>query len=587
MVELLKSEIQPLVEGALAQLGGDASLVVRMLQPAREADQGDLSLPCFPFAKTLGAAPATIAEQLKDKIGTHPAIGEVNAVNGYLNIRASPTWLASSLLNGAVRYGNTGSRREVLIEHTSANPNGPFHVGRARNAILGDTLVRLHRLWGDSVTAEYYVDDMGKQVAVLAWALENMSAGDVEQLLSDREPANPQWANKADHQRVRWYQAAQLLRKESDESESIEKTIGELVHASEHGDEAVLDAFQAAYQPVLDGMLETLGRLGIVFDRFTKESVFVTNGDVANLMERLGSLEINGVADNGAQFLDLGQRGLKGKTEFFYRRGDGSSLYATRDIAYHQWKWTQCNELINVLGEDHKLQAQQVGLTLEELGERRPEVMFYSFIKLPEGKMSTRRGNVVFMDDLLEEAQAHAVEVLKERRPDLDEASMTAIAEAVGTSAVRFNIISVSPEKGFTFRWEDALSFEAGSAPFVMYSHTRACSIHRKVMEADASIGDSRTTPPIPETMPDGLVQLLRVLAVHDDRLAKVVREHRPNLYAEYMLQLSTAYNSFYRDCYIIDEGNVNAFYYAISELARTTLREGMEGLGIVPLETM
>ena len=560
---------------------------MRMLQAAREADQGDLSLPCFPFAKTLGAAPATIAEQLKDKIGTHPAIGEVNAVNGYLNIRASPTWLASSLLNGAVRYGNTGSRREVLIEHTSANPNGPFHVGRARNAILGDTLVRLHRLWGDSVTAEYYVDDMGKQVAVLAWALENMSAGDVEQLLSDREPANPQWANKADHQRVRWYQAAQLLRKESDESESIEKTIGELVHASEHGDEAVLDAFQAAYQPVLDGMLETLGRLGIVFDRFTKESVFVTNGDVANLMERLGSLEINGVADNGAQFLDLGQRGLKGKTEFFYRRGDGSSLYATRDIAYHQWKWTQCNELINVLGEDHKLQAQQVGLTLEELGERRPEVMFYSFIKLPEGKMSTRRGNVVFMDDLLEEAQAHAVEVLKERRPDLDEASMTAIAEAVGTSAVRFNIISVSPEKGFTFRWEDALSFEAGSAPFVMYSHTRACSIHRKVMEADASIGDSRTTPPIPETMPDGLVQLLRVLAVHDDRLAKVVREHRPNLYAEYMLQLSTAYNSFYRDCYIIDEGNVNAFYYAISELARTTLREGMEGLGIVPLETM
>ena len=123
--------------------------------------------------------------------------------------------------------------------------------------------------------------------------------------------------------------------------------------------------------------------------------------------------------ENGAQFLDLGQRGLKGKTEFFYRRGDGSSLYATRDIAYHRWKWTQCNELINVLGEDHRLQAQQVGLTLEELGERRPEVMFYSFIKLPEGKMSTRRGNVVFMDDLLEEAHAHAVEVLKERRPDL------------------------------------------------------------------------------------------------------------------------------------------------------------------------
>jgi len=586
-VDLLKNEILPLVEQAAEGLGLDASMISRVLQPARELDQGDLSLPCFPFAKTLGMAPASIAEQLAEAIPPHPSLESITAVNGYLNLRASPAWLAQQLLAGHHRISRD-ERREVLIEHTSANPNGPFHVGRARNAILGDTLVRLHRLWGDTVTAEYYVDDMGKQVAVLAWALENMTADEVEALLADREAANPQWVDKADHQRVRWYQAAQRRRKDDAAAEQIEKDIGTLVHASEHGDEAVLRSFEEAYQPVLDGMLETLGRLGIHFDRFTKESLFVINGDVAKLMEELGDLEINGVADNGAQFLDLGQRGLKGKTEFFYRRGDGSSLYATRDIAYHRWKWTQCNELINVLGEDHKLQAQQVGLTLEELGERRPEVMFYSFIKLPEGKMSTRRGNVVFMDDLLEEAQAHAIEVLKERRPDLDDASMKTIAESVGTSAVRFNIISVSPEKGFTFRWEDALSFEAGSAPFIMYSHTRACSIQSNV---EALVGtdhlpDVVSTPEGP-AMPAGLVQLLRTLAVHDDRLEKVVREHRPNLFAEYMLHLATAYNSFYRDCYIIEDGNVNAFYYAVSELARTTLKAGMEGLGVVPLTSM
>ena len=586
-MDLLKNEILPLVEQAAESMELDAGLIARVLQPARELDQGDLSLPCFPFAKTLGMAPAAIAEQLAASIPAHPSLESINAVNGYLNFRASPAWLAQQLLEGRHR-STSNARREVLIEHTSANPNGPFHVGRARNAILGDTLVRLHRLWGDTVTAEYYVDDMGKQVAVLAWALENMTTEEVETLLADREAANPQWSNKADHQRVRWYQAAQLRRKDDPSAEDIEKAIGTLVHASEHGDEAVLRSFENAYQPVLDGMLETLGRLGIHFDRFTKESLFVINGDVAELMEELGGLEINGVAENGAQYLDLGQRGLKGKTEFFYRRGDGSSLYATRDIAYHRWKWTQCNELINVLGEDHKLQAQQVGLTLEELGERRPEVMFYSFIKLPEGKMSTRRGNVVFMDDLLEEAQAHAIEVLKERRPDLDNASMKTIAEAVGTSAVRFNIISVSPEKGFTFRWEDALSFEAGSAPFIMYSHTRACSIQSKV---EALVGkeflSDAVAAPAGDAMPEGLIQLLRTLAVHDDRLEKVVREHRPNLFAEYMLHLATAYNSFYRDCYIIEDGEVNPFYYAVSELARATLRAGMEGLGVVPLTTM
>ena len=193
------------------------------------------------------------------------------------------------------------------------------------------------------------------------------------------------WAGKKDHETVRWYQAAQSIRS-NEGAEDIEDAIGKLVHASEHGDDVVLAQFEQAYKPVLDGMLETLSRLGIEFDTFTKESEFVVNGTVSALMERLESLEIHGVADNGAHFLDLGQRGLKGKTDFFYRRGDGSSLYATRDIAYHMWKWQQCDNLINILGEDHKLQAKQVGMTLTELGEKVPDVMFYAFIKLPEGR---------------------------------------------------------------------------------------------------------------------------------------------------------------------------------------------------------
>lgn len=585
-MELLKANVITLVEAALEAIGGDRKLVKSVLQPAREADQGDLTLPCFPFAKALRKSPLSIAEELCATMEPHESIGEIHAVNGYLNIRVNPVWLAKHLLSVGVDNGMEKPKRSVLIEHTSANPNGPFHVGRARNAILGDTLVRLHRLWGNEVMAEYYVDDMGKQVAVLAWALNALSREEVEALLEGRDPPNPLWATKPDHQHVRWYQAAQLLRKESEQSTEIEKAIGALVHASENGDEAVLESFEAAYQPVLDGMLTTLGRLGITYDRFTKESVFVTNGDVASLMEELGTLPISKHAENGAQFLDLGERGLKGKTEFFYRRGDGSSLYATRDIAYHRWKWTQSNELINVLGEDHKLQAQQVGLTLEELGERRPEVMFYSFIKLPEGKMSTRRGNVVFMDDLLEEAKAQAAAVVNERRPDYDEETVATIAEAVGTSAVRFNIVNVSPEKGFTFRWEDALSFEAGSAPFIMYSHTRACSILRNVQQ---HLGTNQQAPEytINTTMPDGLVQLLRTLALHDDCLEKVIREHRPHLFAEYILQLSNAYNGFYRDCHVIEGGEVNGFYFAVSELARQTLNRGMEALGIEPLETM
>ena len=582
--------ISPHLEHLLSAKGVKKGTWESMLQPSREASQGDLTLPCFPFASVLRMAPQAIADELAASFPPLDALLSVSSVNGYLNFKAHPEWLANAILSDEIYVGNalensgkTGER--VLLEHTSANPNGPFHVGRARNAILGDTLVRLHRLHGDDVRAEYYVDDMGKQVGVLAWALENLGKEDVENLLSEREPPSERWADKADHQRVRWYQAAQLLRNDADEARKaeIEKEIGQLVHASEHGDVGVLESFESAYSPVLDGMLTTLSRLGISFDTFTKESTFVVNGTVSELMKTLDSLEISGTADNGAGYLDLGQRGLKGKTEFFYRRGDGSSLYATRDVAYHMWKWAESNRLVNVLGEDHKLQAKQVGMTLEELGQQRPNVLFYSFIKLPEGKMSTRRGNVVFMDDLLEEAHAQASAVVRELRPEYDDEKVAQIAEAVGAAAVRFNIIKVSPEKGFTFRWEEALAFEAGSAPFIMYAHTRACSIARRVV----GLPVSELERPTVESMPEGLVELLRLMCTHNDVIERSVREQKAHLFALHMLELANAYNGFYRDCPVVQNDKVDSFAFSISEMARELMRSGLEGLGITPIEEM
>ena len=582
--------ISPHLEQLLSEKGVEKATWESMLQPSREASQGDLTLPCFPFASVLKMAPQAIADTLAESFPTLDALLSVSSMNGYLNFRAHPEWLADAILSNQIYVGsaleNSGRTGErVLLEHTSANPNGPFHVGRARNAILGDTLVRLHRLHGDDVRAEYYVDDMGKQVGVLAWALENLRQEDVENLLSDREPPSERWADKADHQRVRYYQAAQLLRNDADDARKaeIEREIGELVHASEHGDVGVLESFESAYTPVLDGMLTTLSRLGISFDTFTKESTFVVNGTVAELMKTLDNLEIAGTADNGAGYLDLGQRGLKGKTEFFYRRGDGSSLYATRDVAYHMWKWGESNRLVNVLGEDHKLQAKQVGMTLEELGQLRPNVLFYSFIKLPEGKMSTRRGNVVFMDDLLEEAHAQASAVVRELRPEYDDEKVGRIAEAVGAAAVRFNIIKVSPEKGFTFRWEEALAFEAGSAPFIMYAHTRACSIARRVV----GLSESSLDRPSVENMPEGLVELLRLMATHNDVIERSVREQKAHLFALHMLELANAYNGFYRDCPVVQNGQVDSFAFSMSEMARELMRSGLEGLGITPIEEM
>jgi arginyl-tRNA synthetase len=572
MQALIDAVIIPM-EAAMNSVGIQGDFWKKMLSRSKEASQGDLALPCFPFAKQLGCSPDAAAQQIANALELD--VGEAVAVGPYVNIRASMDWLVVQLSK------TPESKGSILIEHTSANPNGPFHVGRARNAVLGDTFVRMYRAAGYDVTSEYYVDDMGKQVGILCWALENLDEDQVHNLLAEGEipiEESPHSA-KEDHARVLWYQAANLLKAKDS---AVDAGVTELVQKSEEADEDILARFEAAYQPVLDGMLVTLGRMGIAFDSFTKESKFIVDGSVEILMDQLQSSELHGVAENGAHYLELESKGVKGKsTQFYYRRGDGSSLYATRDLAYHQHKWTRSVRLLNILGEDHKLQSKQVCIALDELDIKSPEVVFYAFTKLADGKMSTRRGNVVFMDDLLDEAQSRALETVREIRADLPEEKLMKISEAVGVSATRFNIARISPEKGITFRWADALSLEADSAPFIMYSHARACSIQRKAGEVDLSVGLDVTG------LSGTAADLIRRMAYMNDELQSAIDSAAPHNFCAWLSALAVDYNRFYRDNYVIEEGVVNVQNLILSELARDHLRRGCEAVGIIPIEEM
>ncbi|MDP7329611.1 MAG: arginine--tRNA ligase, partial [Candidatus Thalassarchaeaceae archaeon] len=178
-MQALIDEVLPALESAMATVGIQGDFWKKMLARSKEASQGDLALPCFPFAKQLGCSPDEAAQKIADALQLD--IGQAVAVGPYVNIRASMDWLAAQLSK------TTESKGLILIEHTSANPNGPFHVGRARNAILGDTFVRMYRAAGYEVIAEYYVDDMGKQVGILCWALENLDEAQVQALLAEGE----------------------------------------------------------------------------------------------------------------------------------------------------------------------------------------------------------------------------------------------------------------------------------------------------------------------------------------------------------------------------------------------------------------
>ena len=572
-MQALIDEVLPALEPAMSAVGIQGDFWRQMLGRSKEASQGDLALPCFPFAKQLGCSPDEAAQRIVDALELE--IGEAVAVGPYVNIRASMDWLATQLSK------DPEPKESILIEHTSANPNGPFHVGRARNAVLGDTFVRMHRAAGYDVTAEYYVDDMGKQVGILCWALENLEEAQVKTLLAEGDipiEESPH-SSKDDHVRVLWYQAANLLRAKDP---TVDDGVTELVQLSEEADADVLARFEAAYQPVLDGMLVTLSRMGIEFDSFTKESAFIVDGSVEVLMDQLQSSELHGVAENGAHYLELESKGIKGKsTQFYYRRGDGSSLYATRDLAYHQQKWTRSGRLLNILGEDHKLQSKQVSIALEELDIQSPDVVFYAFTKLADGKMSTRRGNVVYMDDLLDEAQVRAYAAVKEIREDLPEERLQEISDAVGISATRFNIARISPDKGITFRWEDALSLEADSAPFIMYSHARACSIQRKAGDVDTSVGLDTSA------LEGSAGELVRRMAYMNEELQSSIDANAPHQFCAWLSALAVDYNRFYRDNHVIDDAGIVVQNYIISEMAREHLRRGCEAVGIIPLEEM
>ncbi len=572
-MQALIDEVLPALESAMATVGIQGDFWKKMLARSKEASQGDLALPCFPFAKQLGCSPDEAAQKIADALQLD--IGQAVAVGPYVNIRASMDWLAAQLSK------TTESKGLILIEHTSANPNGPFHVGRARNAILGDTFVRMYRAAGYEVIAEYYVDDMGKQVGILCWALENLDEAQVQALLAEGEIPieDSPHSSKDDHIRVLWYQAANLLKAKD---LTVDDGVTELVQLSEEADADVLARFEDAYQPVLDGMLVTLSRMGIEFDSFTKESAFIVDGSVEVLMDQLQSSELHDEAENGAHYLELETKGIKGKsTRFYYRRGDGSSLYATRDLAYHQQKWTRSGHLLNILGEDHKLQSKQVSIALQELGTQPPEVVFYAFTKLADGKMSTRRGNVVYMDDLLDEAQVRAYATVREIRSDLSEERLQEISDAVGISATRFNIARISPDKGITFRWEDALSLEADSAPFIMYSHARACSIHRKAGDVDTSVGLDTSA------LEGSAGELVRRMAYMNDELQTAIDSASPHQLFAWLSALAVDYNRFYRDNHVIDDEGIVVQNYIISDLAREHLRRGCEAVGILPLEEM
>src|SRR3989339_783810 len=423
-------------------------------------EMGDYAFPCFVLAREWKKSPNEIAIELGKKFKPSGLITSAKAVGPYLNFFVNKSKIAEEIIKEVLKqkekYGSSGigKGKKILVEHTSINPNASPHVGRARNALIGDAIVRILRFQGYKVETHYFVNDVGKQIAMLVLGSEGKKNVAFDDLLKIYIEIN----------------------KKIEENPELEKKVLELLNLLEKGDKTIKNKFKKIVQVCVKGQVKILSELGIKYDFFDYESKYLWDkktDEVLKLLEKTARFFF----DKDNRFvLDEDGFGLGMRMPVLVlTRGDGTSLYPLRDIAYNLDVGKK-GENIVVLGEDQKLYNDQINAALKILEKKTRKAVYYSFVLLNEGKMSTRKGNIVLLEDFMSEALKKAGAELKQRYKKIDNKA----AKIIGYGAFKYGILKVSPEKNVIFNWQQALSFDGETAPYIQYAYARISSIIKK-----------------------------------------------------------------------------------------------------------
>ncbi len=561
------SEVEGLLNGALERCGFKVEEGVNNLGLDLSPHADLASSVAFRLAPVQKKSPVAIAREIHQALsGDYRYVQKVELSGPYLNFFMNQKFLETVLSQALADNAWTGRMNDkVIVEHTSANPDGPLHVGHIRNSVIGDTLVRILRRAGCTVDAQYYVNDMGRQEAMVVVGCDHFQLD----------------GSKADHAVAKVYIAANRLMETNPE---IRDEADQVIQRYEAGDDETVAKIERAIKYAIGGIEETLHRMNIRHDSYHWESQFVRKGDVSEIVSQLENTGLTEY-EGGAFQLDLTQYGFEKK--MVLKRANGTSLYITRDLAYHRWKSLNSDRSVDVLGADHKLVSGQLRTALLLLGIREPEVVIFEFVSLPTGSMSTRKGKFISADELLDEVEKQAYEEVKLRRPEENDAFLKEVAAQVAAGAVRYDVVKVSPDKATTFDWKQALDFEKLSAPFIQYSHARACSILRKA--EDGQSGQEGQTPVQADLLTgENEIALIKKIAQFDLVIDRAARELKPHQLATYARELAESFNHFYRYSPVLDaEPKLRQARMALARAAKNALRTTLDTLGIDALETM
>jgi arginyl-tRNA synthetase len=546
IIKLLKKELKTDIE----------------LEVPPKPELGDYAFPCFSLAKVYKKSPDEIASDLASKIKKNKHISEIKTIGPYLNFFVNKDSLTEGtlarILKEKDKFGNSniGKNKKIILEHTSINPNASPHVGRARNALIGDTLVNIMKFSGYNVEVHYFVNDIGKQISMLVLAARNRKNVKFDELLK----------------------IYMDIAKKVENSEKLEKEVLLLLNKLENGDKKIKNEFNKIVDISIKGQAKIFSELGIKYDKFDYESSYLWSRkthEALKLLEKTGMFFF----DKDNRFvLDEKGFGLGMKVPVLVlTRGDGTSLYPLRDIAYALDIGTKGNNIV-VLGEDQKLYSEQINAALKLLEKKPRKSVYYSFVLLDEGKMSTRKGNVVLLEEFMSEALKKAQNELKKRYKTVNNKS----AKVIGYGALKYAILKVSPEKNVIFNWTQALNFEGETAPYIQYAYARISSIIKKYKKplpkkADFSLLNSSEE-----------IELIKKLADFPQIVEKTANELRPNTIANYSYELAKQFNEFYHIHNILKEKeDVKKARLLLASCVRQTLKNSLNLLGIDILEKM
>jgi len=520
------------------------------LEVPQDKKFGDYSLPCFVLSKKFKKNPNEIAKELEKRLKNKL---NVKAVGPYLNFfEDDVTNVLKNILKNK-NYGsvNLGKKKKILIEHTSINPNASPHVGRARNALIGDSLVRILKFVNYKPEVHYFVNDVGKQIAMLVLGCRKTSGITFEKLLK-------------------------IYVKINEQADELQDEIFDLLYKLENGDKDVRREFRDVVNICLKGQAKILGKLGIKYDYYDFESKYLWDKETENILKKLEKTGKLFIDEEKRNVLDLKDFKLAMRIPVFVlTRGDGTSLYGLRDIAYTIDKLKRAKDNILVLGEDQKLYFEQLKAALSLLGEDFPKVVHYSFVLLTEGKMSTRKGNVVLLEEFMDEIEKKAKLELKKRSRKVNDR----LVKEIGYGSLKYSILKVSPEKNVLFDLDSALNFEGNSGAYCQYAHARAHSILKR---GGAGKIDLKLLKHQKE------IELIKWLGKFPEVVEKSAIELKPNLLANYSYEVAKCFNEFYSEVRVLcEDKEASKARVALVKGVTIVLKNSLNLLGIEAPEVM